>query len=216
MICSGFSWQPPLTSPEGAALTSPAGTARPSQQEGPPSRAPETAPPLSLETRRRAVRSLYRRLLDLPRFAEGMPSARERREAAADVARAMEHGIAVWSQARSRPYSRKLYSLFWVLRHEPSAAALLTRHQPWEVAFVKEDSMMREQRDKAQSSAVAALGQKLDRLEATLKSRLTAPRRSCPRCGCRDMERIALQLRAADEGMTTMLQCTNCSQRVRI
>jgi DNA-directed RNA polymerase subunit M/transcription elongation factor TFIIS len=163
---------------------------------------------LTPEIRTRALRSLHAALGG----TEAGAAAR------ADPARALaiEFGIAMWSECRTRPYARKLYSVLWALRHPPSAEMLLARCEPCEVAFVREDTMMKHEEAGEGNAAVAALQARLDALEAALKTRLTAPRRSCPRCGCKDMERIALQLRAADEGMTTMLQCTQCSQRIRI
>jgi hypothetical protein len=197
----------------------------------------ETPGALTFEIRQRGVRSLFAALRrNQEARADGTPSAARSAGRAEDrrptelrseanvsdgvTAAAIEFGIALWSEFKTRPYARKLYSILWTLRHPPSAEQLLTRCEPCEVAFVREDTMMgfaAGAGDVREGGAdLAALSSKLDALEAALKTKLTAPRRSCPRCGCRDMERIALQLRAADEGMTTMLQCTQCSQRIRI
>jgi DNA-directed RNA polymerase subunit M/transcription elongation factor TFIIS len=186
----------------------------------PPCDLPATLTP---EIRRRAVRSLFRALCRSEVIRTGLgddvtdpAAAQGHTEEAASIGVAVEFGIALWSEFKTKPYARKLYSILWTLRHGPSTEQLLTRCEPCEVAFVREDTMMKNEASTEANAAVATLSSKLDRLEVALKTRLTAPRRSCPRCGCRDMERIALQLRAADEGMTTMLQCTNCSQRIRI
>lgn len=165
---------------------------------------------LDVYIRRRAVRSLF----DAIRTRSQTPLPDSLSPELARIAVAIEHGICVWSEAKARPYSRKLYSILWALRQD--VAVTLSRAEPWDLAFLKEDSLLKNEKTAEANTALAALTAKMDRLEATLKARLSAPRRSCPRCGCKDMERIALQLRAADEGMTTMLQCTNCSQRIRI
>jgi DNA-directed RNA polymerase subunit M/transcription elongation factor TFIIS len=160
---------------------------------------------LATESRAAAIGNLDRALsrgTNLP--------ARFRSTAA--VARAIEHGIAVWSEGKAKPYARKLYSILAALRVEER---LLARHEPWELAFLKEETLIREESSAAQQT-LAAVTARLDALEAQLKARIEKPRRACPRCGSTDMERIAVQTRSADEGMTMMLQCTSCQQRVRI
>lgn len=170
---------------------------------------PETQA-LSPEARLRAVGSLEQALL---RSASRESTRRFTSPRAA--AMAIEHGVAVWSETKAKPYARKLYSILWALRCEDR---LLSRHDPWELAFVREESLVREEEAKTAGiqQTVAALSAKLDALEVQLKARIQEPRRPCPRCGSTDMERIALQTRSGDEGMTTMLQCTHCHQRVRI
>jgi DNA-directed RNA polymerase subunit M/transcription elongation factor TFIIS len=161
---------------------------------------------LSMETRRAAIVSIERALRSQP------PAVLRRFTDNQAVARAAEHGIAVWSETKARPYARKLYSILAALRCEER---LLVRHEPWELAFLKEESMIRED-SSAIHQTLATLNSKLDALETQLKSRIEQPRRPCPRCGSTDMERISVQTRSADEGMTNMLQCTHCNQRVRI
>jgi DNA-directed RNA polymerase subunit M/transcription elongation factor TFIIS len=162
------------------------------------------------------------------------------------VAAAVEHGLAVWSEAKPKLYARKLYSVLWALRAEAnaeptSASALLRKFEPWELAFVREESMLPGADDgnggngysgggdddgpSASASAssagsgttsLAALFEKMDALEKRLKEHITQPRRKCPRCGSADMMRIAVQTRSGDEGMTNMMQCISCHQRIRI
>jgi DNA-directed RNA polymerase subunit M/transcription elongation factor TFIIS len=145
------------------------------------------------------------------------------------VARAIEHGVAVWSEARSRQYARKLYSILWALRCDP---ALLARADPWDLAFLREESLIHAQgagrraeqpQQPQQPPSQEPLQQvtaMLDALQETLKKRVervsVVAKRACPRCGSHETERIAVQTRSADEGMTQMLQCTACGQRVRI
>jgi len=142
-----------------------------------------------------------------------------------EFASAIEHGILVWSERRSRQYVRKLYSILWVIRKD---ATILRRFDPWDLAYVKEDMMTTEEvgaqaaNDGAaqHESVLNTIRPKISQLETVLKERVKAAmsstrKRKCPRCGSEDLERIALQLRAADEGMTTMMQCTSCSHRFR-
>ena len=110
-----------------------------------------------------------------------------------------------------------------------SSTTLFRRFEPWELAFAREESLVAAREDTMGGmgtgmsgsgdqggSSLAALLAKLDALEVKLKEQITQPRRRCPRCGSVDMERIAVQTRSADEGMTMMLQCTACQQRIRI
>lgn len=170
---------------------------------------------LSMPAREEAISNLNRALLR-PRAGQAASSSSfpipPRLAGAPAVARAIEHGIAVWSEGKAKPYARKLYSVLAALRCEDR---LLQRHEPWELAFLKEESLIREESTVMQQS-LASLTAKLDSLEAQLKTRISQPRRACPRCGSKDMERISVQTRSADEGMTMMLQCTSCQQRVRI
>jgi DNA-directed RNA polymerase subunit M/transcription elongation factor TFIIS len=153
-----------------------------------------------------------------------------------EFASAIEHGILVWSERRSRQYMRKLYSIMWVIRKDP---AIFRRFDPWDIAYVKEDAMtpdegVRGEGDGGEAgggeggggeggrgpSSLESIRPKIARLEAVLKERVKAAmasttKRKCKRCGSEDLERIALQLRSADEGMTTMMQCTSCSHRFR-
>jgi len=163
---------------------------------------------LTTETRGSAVQNILRALTR----GGGGVLIPVRFQSPAAVARAIEHGIAVWSENKARPYARKLYSILAALRVEER---LLVRHEPWEIAFLREETLIREESSAAQQT-LAAVTARLDALEAQLKSRIEQPRRPCPRCGSTDMERIAVQTRSADEGMTMMLQCTSCHQRVRI
>lgn len=169
---------------------------------------PETQA-LSAESRRRAVASLEQAVR-----RSAAPEAGRRFVSPQAVALAIEHGVAVWSETKAKPYARKLYSILWALRCENR---LLARHDPCELAFLREESLVRDaETQSGLQQTIAALTGKLDALEAQLKTRIQQPRRPCPRCGSTDMERIALQLRRGDEGMTTMLQCTHCHQRIRI
>lgn len=170
---------------------------------------PETQA-LSAESRRRAAASLEQAVR-----RSAAPEAVRRFTSPRAVALAIEHGVAVWSETKAKPYARKLYSILWALRCEDR---LLARHDPWELAFLREESLVRdtEAQSAGMQQTIAALTAKLDALEAQLKARIQQPRRPCPRCGSTDMERIALQIRRGDEGMTTMLQCTHCHQRIRI
>lgn len=159
------------------------------------------------------------------------------------VAQAIEHGVAVWSEARGRQYARKLYSILWALRCDPN---LLARADPWDFAFLREESLIHAQAppptfhagtsrsDQAAAAAPAApaaphqsqerkmqqVTGMIDALQEALKKRVervsVVAKRACPRCGSHETERIAVQTRSADEGMTQMLQCTACGQRVRI
>jgi DNA-directed RNA polymerase subunit M/transcription elongation factor TFIIS len=162
---------------------------------------------LSADSRRRAVASLEQAVR-----RSAAPEAVRRFSCPRAAARALEHGVAVWSETKAKPYARKLYSILWALRCEDR---LLQRTDPWELAFLREESLVREDSSTFHQT-LAALNTKLDVLEGELKARIAQPRRPCPRCGSTDMERIAVQTRSADEGMTMMLQCTQCSQRVRI
>jgi len=141
-----------------------------------------------------------------------------------EFASAIEHSILVWSERRSRQYVRKLYSILWVIRKDPT---ILRRFDPWDIAYVKEDMMTteaesatREDDASGGESMLNTIRPKISQLETVLKERVKAAmassrKRKCPRCGSEDLERIALQLRSADEGMTTMMQCTSCSHRFR-
>lgn len=147
--------------------------------------------------------------------------------APAAVAQAIEHGIAVWSEARGRQYARKLYSILWALHCDPG---LLGRADPWDLAYLREESLIQQQQIAGAASGSGAapcqerklqqINAEMDLLQARLKERVEAvsvvAKRACPRCGSHETERIAVQTRSADEGMTQMLQCTSCGQRVRI
>lgn len=134
------------------------------------------------------------------------------------IASAIEHGIAVWSEGRSKPYRRKLYSILWAIRNE---RRLFAKHDPWELAWVKEDSLISNsgttKRDTDSSVALSAkLQQTISLIEKDLKEQLKQfSLRRCPRCRSQDLERIAVQTRSADEGMTQMMQCTSCYHRFR-
>lgn len=157
------------------------------------------------------------------------------------VAHVVEHGIAVWSEAKARQYARKLYSLLWALRSEPN---LLARADPWDLAFLREESLIQSSSwaagneagavalatstaaspqgslQNAQERNLQHINEIVDKLQAELKERVervsVVAKKACPRCGSHETERIAVQTRSADEGMTQMLQCTACGQRVRI
>jgi DNA-directed RNA polymerase subunit M/transcription elongation factor TFIIS len=140
------------------------------------------------------------------------------------VAMVIEHGIAVWSEAKCKQYARKLYSILWALRCEP---LVLSRADPWDLAFLREESLIQTVPEEGSSSLQNAhdhklqeIGAMIDALQRELKERVekvsVVAKRACPRCGSNETERIAVQTRSADEGMTQMLQCTSCGQRVRI
>jgi DNA-directed RNA polymerase subunit M/transcription elongation factor TFIIS len=136
-------------------------------------------------------------------------------------ASAIEHGIAVWSEGRSKPYRRKLYSILWAIRNERK---LFARHDPWDLAWIKEDALissgLSSKITRDHDSSSIALSTKLHgtitHIEADLKEQLKRfTLRRCPRCQSQDFERIAVQTRSADEGMTQMLQCTACNHRFK-
>lgn len=137
-----------------------------------------------------------------------------------DVASAIEHSIAVWSEGRSKPYRRKLYSVLWAIRNDKK---LFVKHDPWDVAWIKEDSLIENGSTRAKARAeesTIAISRKLHAtitsIEADIKQQLQQfSLRRCPRCNSSDFERIAIQIRSADEGMTQLLQCTACNHRFR-
>lgn len=131
-------------------------------------------------------------------------------------ASAIEHGVAVWSEAKTKTYRRKLYSILWAMRNDPN---LFTRFDPWDLAYVKEDLLLVSDSASSASSHLS-IGEVIGDLEKALKERLnlhksSSSQRKCSRCGSTDLERIALQLRSADEGMTQMMQCTSCNHRFK-
>jgi DNA-directed RNA polymerase subunit M/transcription elongation factor TFIIS len=133
------------------------------------------------------------------------------------VASAIEHGIAVWSEGRSKPYRRKLYSILWAIRNE---RRLFVRHDPWDLAWIKEDSLISNSTSASSAASSIALSAKMQQtiamIENDLKEQLKQfSLRRCPRCRSEDLERIAVQIRSADEGMTQMMQCTSCFHRFR-
>jgi DNA-directed RNA polymerase subunit M/transcription elongation factor TFIIS len=142
----------------------------------------------------------------------------------AEFAGAIEHGIAIWSEGKSKQYGRKLYSILYSIRKDPT---VFKRFDPWDLAYVKEEVLMvRTAYDEDGARSVnsdlfeTVVKSKISALEEILKARVSkasgfAKSRTCPRCGSSDLERIALQLRSADEGMTTMMQCTGCSHRFK-
>lgn len=130
---------------------------------------------------------------------------------------AIEHGIAVWSEAKTKTYRRKLYSILWAMRDDPN---LFTRFDPWDLAYIKEDLLLVADSAAASSSGPLSVVEVVSDLEKALKERLvlhkgSSSQRACTRCGSTDLERIALQLRSADEGMTQMMQCTSCNHRFK-
>lgn len=141
-----------------------------------------------------------------------------------EFAGAIEHGIAVWSEGKSKQYSRKLYSLLYSIRKDPG---VFRRFDPWDLAYVKEEVLMirtASDEDGIRNPHIDLLEThvkpRLAKLEEVLKERVrkasgSVRSRTCPRCGSPDLERIALQLRSADEGMTTMMQCTVCNHRFK-
>lgn len=141
-----------------------------------------------------------------------------------EFAGAIEHGIAVWSEGKNKQYTRKLYSLLYSIRKDPG---IFRRFDPWDLAYVKEEILMiktASDEDGMSNPHVDLLETrvkpKLAKLEEALKERVRKASglrgsRTCPRCGSSDLERIALQLRSADEGMTTMMQCTGCNHRFK-
>jgi hypothetical protein len=200
------------------------------------------------DVRRDAILHLARAVSDPKALAAARKRVGGDAARAEAVAGVIEHGVAVWSEARGRQYARKLYSILWALRCDP---ALLARVDPWDLAFIKEESLIQPpQQTHASggggggggngganagppSGARANAGPLLtnerrvhevqamvDALQEKLKARVEAvsviAKRACPRCGSSETERIAVQTRSADEGMTQMLQCTSCGQRVRI
>jgi DNA-directed RNA polymerase subunit M/transcription elongation factor TFIIS len=135
-------------------------------------------------------------------------------------AAAIEHGIAVWSEAKSKSYRRKLYSILWAMRND---SHLFSRYDPWDLAYVKEDLLLPVSHSTAEPHThahdhSAADDETISALEKMLKERLRCLEvkvRACPKCGSTELERIALQLRSADEGMTQMMQCTSCNHRFK-
>lgn len=132
-------------------------------------------------------------------------------------ASAIEHGIAVWSEARSKSYRRKLYSILWAMRND---SLIFSRFDPWDLAYVKEDLLLVSSgsREAGYTKVSEKSEAVVSEVERILKERLRileVKARACPRCGSTELERIALQLRSADEGMTQMMQCTSCNHRFK-
>lgn len=130
-----------------------------------------------------------------------------------EIASAVEHGVAVWSELKEKVYQRKMYSLLWAIRSLPR---LVVTYDPWDLAWIKEEVF-------ADDSGLAKTTNSLNLdglsfAEQLIKQRMadTGVRRMvCPKCKSKEIERIAVQTRSADEGMTQMKQCTMCYHRWR-
>lgn len=140
-----------------------------------------------------------------------------------EIASAVEHGVAVWSELKEKVYQRKMYSLLWAIRSIPR---LIVTYDPWDLAWIKEE-VFADDSGLAKSTAAEPCttgptnSLNLDGLsfaEQLVKQRMadTGVRRMvCPKCKSKEIERIAVQTRSADEGMTQMKQCTMCYHRWR-
>jgi DNA-directed RNA polymerase subunit M/transcription elongation factor TFIIS len=133
---------------------------------------------------------------------------------AQQIASAIEHGMAVWSEGRSKPYRRKLYSILWAIRNEKK---LFAKYDPWDLSWIKEDVLISNSRNREHNINLSpCFNDLISRVESDLKLQLQKfSVRRCPRCKSQDLERIAVQTRSADEGMTQMLQCTSCNHRFK-
>lgn len=136
-----------------------------------------------------------------------------------EIASAVEHGVAVWSELKEKVYQRKLYSLLWAIRSLPR---LVVTYDPWDLAWIKEEVFADDSGlAKSTNSSDPTNSLNLDGLsfaEQLIKQRMadTGVRRMvCPKCRSKEIERIAVQTRSADEGMTQMKQCTMCYHRWR-
>lgn len=132
-----------------------------------------------------------------------------------EIAAAIEHGVAVWSEMKEKLYQRKVYSILWALRSSPQ---LVVSYDPWDLAWVKEEALVMDPAGRGHTATNTLDVAGLSFVEQLVKQRLAGSgvrRLVCPKCKSKEVERISVQTRSADEGMTQMKQCTACFHRWR-